>query len=327
MNFRPAGELPWALRCSVARRWHLLGCLSTEARCLSTLRYLYQTNLCEAHKLVCVRERSSPDADEASRLIDAHILDCRTFAGEPNVYQRNLSDQEAVFNRDAVYDERCSVVLDITCMPKRFFFVYLKALLRNPFVEDLIITYCLGRYAEGALSGNPDAWAVLPSFRPPSRIDEEKAKRRLAVNVGFMPGGLQAHLSSDDSEKEVHLLLPFPARVSSIRRVWKSAMQIDRDWKGDAVHIHRVGANDVSGAFDTIARLGQSGPISLAPFGPKPISAAMCIYATLTGSPVYYAQPKWYSPNYTIGPELNAQGEPMIHAYWIKHRSELLYQL
>ncbi len=213
-------------------------------------------------------------------------------------------------------------------MPKRFFFFYLKRLLQDNCVEDLIITYSAGKYTQASLSGNPEDWDVLPTFRTSSRSSENKARSRLAVNVGFMPGGLQEHLKSDDAEQELFLILPFPARVSSTRRVWKSAMQIHNDWQGEStIQIHRIPPDDISGAFDFICRIADGRPLSLAPFGPKPLSAAMCIFATLTEAPVYYAQPKWYNPTYTIGPELDDRSMPKISAYWIKHRGISLYSL
>ncbi|MBN9690527.1 MAG: hypothetical protein J0M24_09830 [Verrucomicrobia bacterium] len=241
---------------------------------------------------------------------------------------RDLLATVPEFMMDSRQPSTPSVILDITSMPKRFYFYYLKCLLQNPKVVDLLVTYCAGRYGNGALSSNHEDWDVLPTFRCSNRGAEEEARKRLAVNVGFMPGGLEEHLMADESETDLSLILPFPARVSSIRRVWRSAMEIRKMWHGQpsSVHICRAAPDDVSGAFDLICGIANRKPLSLAPFGPKPISAAMCIFATLTDSPVYYAQPKWYNPDYTTEPDVDDSGQPKISGHWIKHSGSLLYR-
>ena len=85
---------------------------------------------------------------------------------------------------------------------------------------------------------------------------------------------------------------------------------------------------DLSLAFDRIISLAQgtSNVPAFAPFGPKPISAAMCLYAFQKGCAVYYPQPLIYHPNYSVG--IGKQnGKDAVNAYWIKHDGEFLYSL
>lgn len=325
--FRPAGSLEWSLACSRPRKWYLFGSINSETRSLETAKVLCRLGVMDDHRILCIEWPASPYSENGERATSENVKSFRTTCGEPNVIERSLLASVPDFRTDAEVGA-ASVILDITSMPKRFFFYYLKNLLRDDRIKDLIVTYCTGKYGQGSLSGNHEDWDVLPTFRGSSRLGEATAQSRLAVNVGFMPEGLEEHLRTDDSEKDLFLILPFPARVSSIRRVWKSAMEIHNQWHGESsIHIRRVAPDDISGAFDLICRIANGNPLSLAPFGPKPISAAMCIYACLTDSPVYYAQPKWYSPEYTTGVEYDDRGEPLISAHWIKHDGTQLYQL
>ena len=308
-----------------------LGCVNSEVRSIETAKSLQALGLLKTPRLLrIIWPADSPDHDMGEKMTSGNIASLHSLCGEMHILERDLLATVPNFSRDPRDFEGQSVILDITSMPKRFFYYYLKSLLLDPSVKDLMVTYCAGKYGNAALSTNHEDWDVLPTFRGGGgRSAEERARSRLVVNVGFMPGGLQEHLRDDDSEQDLFLLLPFPARVSSTRRVWKSAMEIHSDWHGDSssIHVHRIGPDDLSGAFDLICRISNENPLSLAPFGPKPISAAMCIFASLTGSPVYYAQPKWYLPTYTLGPDTDQAGKPKISAYWIKHWGVNLYTL
>lgn len=325
--FRPAGNLEWSLACSHARKWHFLGSINSEVRSCETAKALCRLGVMNGNHILRIKWPDSPFSEEGERRTSENMDSYRKYCGRPNVLERDLLAPVSDFTMDVRQPNSQAVVLDITSMPKRFYFFYLKSLIQNPNVEDLLVTYCGGRYGQGPLSSNHEDWEVLPTFRCSNRRAEEEARRRLAVNVGFMPGGLEEHLMTDESETDLSLILPFPARVSSVRRVWKSAMEIRNQWHGESssVHICRVAPDDISGAFDLICRIANGNPLSLAPFGPKPISAAMCIFATLTDSPVYYAQPKWYNPDYTTGPDTNDSGQPKISGHWIKHSGKLLY--
>lgn len=325
--YRPAGHLEWSLGCTTPRTWHFIGSVNSEKRCIETAKKLHELRLLGGSRFLKVHWPASPYRDIGELKTATHISMLNEIGIAPQVLERDLLATVPDFMTDAKGLQSSSVVLDITSMPKRFFFFYLKSLLADPSVKDLLITYCYGNYGPGPLSENHEDWDVLPTFRGKIRSEEERAKARLAVNVGFMPKGLEEHLRTNDSEQSLFLILPFPARVSSTRRVWKSAMEIHSQWHGppSSVHIRRIAPDDISGAFDLICSIAGGSPLSLAPFGPKPISAAMCIYASLTDSPVYYAQPKWYSPEYTTEPELDDRGAVKISAHWIKCGGKCLY--
>ena len=83
---------------------------------------------------------------------------------------------------------------------------------------------------------------------------------------------------------------------------------------------------DTSDAFDILMNMTGDGErrALMAPYGPKPISLAMCIYAIKHKAPVYYTQPRAYHPEYSTGvSKVNSQ--PEIYAYCLRLEGKDLY--
>lgn len=325
--YRPWGWLDWALELSEPKRWKLYGCVGPEERSVSAPIAFRKRDILEKASLLRVIEPESPYAEEASECIQARERSCHNAKVRPDVLELSL------FAPMTELDDLCdnasgSVVLDISSMPKRFFFYLLKRFAQSRRVRDLLITYTLpAAYPEGALAGDYDTWQALPSFRPIDPDVEKQAQTRLIVNIGFLPSGLVAHLSGPAEERKIDILIPFPAPAITVRRVWKAVWALRRPAHMRFSEV-RVAANDMSEAFDVILSLvpPETNFVSFAPFGPKPISAAMCLYATLTDCPVYYAQPKMYRPDYSVG-VARVNRIPAINTYWVKHDGHSLYQL
>jgi hypothetical protein len=214
-----------------------------------------------------------------------------------------------------------SVILDVSSLPKRFFFLLLRAFRQCETIRDLIVTYtCPREYqSEDKLSEGAENWDYLPGF-----LGLEKSGVLIAA-VGFMVESLQEHLSGNAAHPAVQLLIPFPAPPSAVRRSWESVFKLQCARNSDKFVKHRVDANDMSAAFDRIRSLGRhADAVAFAPFGPKPISAAMCLYAEQCDSAVHYPQPHGYNPNYSMG-VATVNGKPFVNAYWIKQGGKNLY--
>lgn len=325
--YRAWGWLDWSLGLTSPRRWNLIGCVGPEERSIVAATAFQKRNLLELAVLLRIIEGESPYADLASRCIQSRERSCRNAKLRADILELDLLT--SITALDQLCDAASgSVVLDITSLPKRFFFYLLKQFATNRRVRDLLVTYTVPKgYPEGALAGDYDDWQALPSFRPADPDAEKQAQTRLIVNIGFLPNGLVAHLGGPADERKIDLLIPFPAPAETVRRIWKAVWALRRP-TDIRIREVRVAANDLSEAFDVILSLVPEGTnlVSFAPFGPKPISAAMCLYATLTGCPVYYAQPKVYRPNYSIG-VARVNRSPAINAYWVKHDGRLLYAL
>ncbi|MFN3818055.1 hypothetical protein [Blastomonas sp.] len=96
----------------------------------------------------------------------------------------------------------------------------------------------------------------------------------------------------------------------------------------------QVDMYDVSNAFDALCNITKNAErtCALAPFGPKTLSLAMCLFALAAEQaakePVhaFYTQPRRYALNYTSGIKLVA-GEPDIKAYCVKIDGRNLYKI
>lgn len=330
--FRPWGEIEWVLNLSASRRWRFVGCLGTEERSVHALRHMHGSKIIEQAEMLRIKDPEPEDLVEEEELIDLRRSACLDSGCE---FEQLTFKLDASLGSDrwrAFLDfaEGTSLCLDISSLPKRYFFQVVRAALQSPNVTDLLLTYTQAReYPPNALSGNPDPWKTIDRFRCDDPDLEEAAHARLIVGTGFAVEGLQEHLRG---RAQVDVLIPFPAEPwSSVRRAWESAKAIEDSLEADpdqhpvgmAPSHHRVGALDTSTAFDTLLRLTGDGqfPATLAPLGPKPISVAMALLASQKPHfPVYYAQPKTYALNYSIGCGL-------IYAYWIKNGGDNLYAL
>lgn len=228
------------------------------------------------------------------------------------------------FYRKAV-NTSSSVVLDITSFPKRFFFLLLQTLMKSDQVKNLLVTYSSPEaYAEGALYEDFDAWKTMPGFG-----GEKTGRESLIVSIGFLVESLTGYLKNNPDHGKVKMLIPFPAPLDSLKRVWESVSKLDQErGNSNPFEKFRVEALDLSAAFDRIKSLASNSenPTAFAPFGPKPTSAAMCLYAIQKGSAIYYPQPTVYHPEYSIGIRGNDPANA-ISAYWIKHEGENLYEI
>ena len=323
-RYRPWGQLDWTLGLSIGKSWSFLGCLGSEERSVAAIIRLQRLGALsrEQHLMLRIRDVNPQDAERENSLSEMREQQCRAAGMDLKLHTYGILDpmRDWLSCFDAIRTE--SVILDISSMPKRFFFPLLKRLLNCPDVLNLLMTYTTpSHYDAGPLSGDPEEWDILPGFRTDDPDTQNLAAKRLVVNVGFMPEGLLEHLGEDDPESTAHLLVPFPAPARIVRRTWAAVARLVGDPSHSSRHrIHRIAPQDLPEAFEKLLSLSNQNkfPLSLAPFGPKPISAAMCLFAAQTGMPVYYSQPKTYSPLYS-------DGIGQVLGYWIKSNGHNLY--
>ena len=219
-----------------------------------------------------------------------------------------------------------NLMLDVTAMPKRFFFPALRMCLRSPAIKNLVVTYAAPRgYTPEKLAENCEEWAHLPFFA--GRYTRQPAEM-LIVGVGFEGLGLQDQVDHSNPGRPIHLVFPFPSPPQSFRRAWECVQKLQKHKSPEVFEIHRTDFRDVSDCFDLLLTISDGGQLraELAPFGPKPISVGMCIYATLTDSAVYYTQPKVYHPDYSTGVAA-VNGIPSIYAYCLRLQGNDLYSV
>ncbi|MEK6283839.1 MAG: hypothetical protein AABN95_26075 [Acidobacteriota bacterium] len=218
-----------------------------------------------------------------------------------------------------------SIVLDITSFPKRFYFPILRTLMNSTHVRNVVVTYTSAASYAPDDEHNPlyedvgEDWRILPGFGGSS------PEELWIVSIGFLVESLRRYVG-DNPDKKMKILVPFPSPLAVLRRTWESVANLEEGHSDVRFEKIRVEPLDISGTFDRILSLAGKPEkvLAFAPFGPKPMSAAMCLYAIQRDSSIHYAQPTVYNPDYSIGIKNNNPNDAVV-AYWLKHEGESLY--
>ncbi len=305
-GFRPWGELNWVLNKINVNKWFYVGCLSTEERCLGCFNTLQQRNLIADSLFVEVIDPGSSQNKIIRSKINKNKNKLASISTKLTIEDVDLlcEDYEIVAIAESIISARQrNIVLDITSFPKRFFFPVVKLLSREKYIDNLIITYTKAeKYASDDLSDDPEPWYPLPLFRP---VGFPEPRYELAfVGTGFMPFSLPKLLKDNHSEISLRLFFPFPPGPPNYQRSWEFIRKIEKHYVlKDQDEIARVNSLDVNEVFDYINDATDNGEKKclFAPYGPKPISLAMCLFAIKHNLPAFYTQPKFYNPGYSIG--------------------------
>jgi len=328
-SLRPWGLLQWLLPKLSPTKWSVIGAISPGHRSLTCWRLLKTNDMLEKGTLLRIQDEDDRFRDQTeARLTErcaeflanggatGDIRDCHLMD-----YYDKISDEVLAFAELA----GPSIILDITALPKRFFFPMLRDLLRDSRVSHLLATYTVPkRYTARPLAENFNTWSPLPTFREVSR---DWRPDMMIVNVGFLAMGLPEHLNPEETGDSLKFLLPFPTPPPDNLRNWEVLQKLDDQSRvRSRVEIIPVHSRDVPDAYDLIASLGEGGSkrVILAPYGPKPISLAMCLYASRFKQPVYYTQPRAYHPDYSIEVS-TVNGHPEVYGYCIKLAGRTLY--
>jgi hypothetical protein len=328
--FRPWGLMNWVLPRITSSGWSFLGGLSTEDRSLGTWSFLASKGLLSKAEFIQVQDPPSRYSTIAQKLIDGlrlKLLTSGVKASDIKPFPLFTRTENLVkFVGDFISTATGDVVLDISSLPKRFFFPVLKLLLNSKSIVNLVVAYTVPEtYGVGSLSEDPEPWRHIPLFAPPY---PEPEVSYLIVGIGFEPLALPELLQDDYHSVSIKLLFPFPPGPPSFQRTWEFVRNIEANFPHSAREPIRVDARDVSDTFDHIfaATDGAKGYAVLAPYGPKTISLAMCLYSIGTNNPVYYTQPRVYNPFYSKGISTVA-GEPETYGYCLRLSSKDLYTL
>ena len=327
MKYRPWGPVDWALSLSNQKQWRFIGAIGTEERSLTSWEHMKGLGVVASEHFAEILDVDSDKYRERTRIaLEARRVQFTQHGGNVAAVERmELMAELFLLNAFARRAESAatSVVLDITSFPKRFFFPILRMLTGNPNVQNLLVTYTSpASYAPDhePLYEDIEPWRVLPGFG-----GNTNSGAQWVVSVGFLVESLRLQVGGDPNAK-MKLLVPFPAPLSALRRTWESVANLERDHSDGRFEKFRVSTLDMSAAFERIRQMAGNPekPLAFAPFGPKPTSAAMCLYAMQRNSSVQYPQPTVYHPEYSRGIRDNSPAAA-VSAYWVKHEGENLY--
>jgi hypothetical protein len=326
VTYRPSGSIGWALSLSSQKQWHFVGTVGTEERSLCSWAEVQRVGLVAGELLVRIQDVQSEKYGDRTRIaLDARQAEFGQKGGNLLTI-RSLELMGEWFRIDAFAREveavGSSIILDITSFPKRFFFPILRTLAMSSRVRNLLVTYTSpASYANDApLYEEIEPMRTLPGFGGATDKPE-----LWIVSVGFLVESLRKYVG-DNPGKRMKVLIPFPSPLAALRRTWQSVANLEQGQSADRFEKYRVDTLDMSAAFDRICSLAGNPVKSLAfaPFGPKPTSAAMCLYAIQRDSSVHYPQPTVYHPDYSTGIR-DDDPASAVSAYWIKHEGEFLY--
>lgn len=326
-------RLPWGQFKNLMETWPktsrvaLVGCLSFEERCLAVPRMIADSMPRQSRWLLCdVHDPKDayPDyTNESRKKTDSHwnlLGSCRTSFERQSCDLLATEDDllETLGNEWYCSNQADIVVLDISSFPKRYFCFFLKRLLLNRNVNNLIVTYTeVGKqgYSEKRLCDDPLGCEHLPGYG----ALHSPSGDCLVVSVGFESLNISSlvQLYREDT-RSVKFILAFPPGVDTNRRQWDTLLgiahasgiyeiqQSDVDvislWDCEYVH-RRLGLwlDEFSSRQKVRPNHSEAVHLSLAPFGPKPHTLAMALFAIQSRSGMYYTQPKSYNPDYSTG--------------------------
>jgi hypothetical protein len=285
----------------------VVGCLSPEERSVAVPIVCADTGAARP-LLIAVEDPHDafPDySQETQRRIDANAA---TLSGHGIAFrlenaallatEDELDALVALVTEDA--GKAGAVVLDITAFPKRFFCFIMKQLLSNSSIPNLVVTYTQAEtYTTERLAEDTSGPEALPGFAgPPPPSDT------LVVSVGFETFSIESLIELYRAEtRHLHFLMPFPPDGDRTTRTWRTLMQLVGGKPERLVDcVDAVAAWDAERVYTLLKRLkGSKGALVLAPFGPKPHTLGMALFALSHKCGLSYSQPKSYRPDYSGG--------------------------
>lgn len=337
MNFyRPWGHIDWLMGRLGADGWSLLACAGSEERSTALACHFGRARLDHA-RIVAIRDPEPLDGAELDALLARRKTELSAAAFAQGEIQdvRLLEGLDEIRSHVAVLADAGAhrLIIDITSLPKLWFFPMLQAALDDDRLTDVIATYTSApRYAK-ILSENIGVLRPLPGF---FADDGRTVHDSMIVGIGFESTPLLP-LLQDHRARKIRLIFPFPPGPPAHRRNWMFVKQIEALTKSedidppDRVHIHMY---DCPQVFDALVEMTRNGEDSsaLAPYGPKTVSLAMCLFSMAVAArglarvPVFYAQPMRYALDYTTGISLRG-GAPDCTGYCLRVRNRNLYDL
>ena len=314
--------------------WNFLGCVSMEDRCTGVIRNL-PNHLSFSTKLALIVDDPissyTAEINRKTYINEQIFLDCGFNLGDITRLncQNSFGSVELRLNEFFNNVTGRNLIVDITSLPKKVFFFIVRLLSSNNFgFQNIVFTYAKPeKYANEPLAENPEPWDALPGFRLSSRMPPSE---KYVIGVGFEPLGLPSVADAGEFQcKPVSFLFPFPSQVDRISKNWKFIRSIFPNEK--QIEVKSVDATNIPEIFDKLVGISNNRriPIALAPFGPKPMSLAMALFASSTlktdcPAAVYYTQPTKYRPDYSTGLKL-VNGTPDIDAYCIMINGSFCY--
>ena len=333
---RPWGHIDWLLGRLGDRPWSLLACCGSEVRSIALAQHLGRRRLRDVD-IVAIHDAEPLDSHAHTERLAARrqsLQDC-------GYGQDEIRDAELLAGLDdklnpvhrLIAEGSTRLIIDITSFPKVWFFPIIQTVLNSNHFEDIVVTYTSGAAYSDSLSENLAPLRVLPGF---FADDARSSHDSIIVGIGFEPLGLIPLLNNQEFNK-IKLIFPFPPGPPGHRRNWMFVRRIEELTQNeqieapDRVHIDMYDCPQVFAALCKMTNDGHD-TAAIAPYGPKTVSLAMCLFALSVAAagkprvPVYYAQPHHYALDYTSGVRMRGSA-PDVTGYCLRLGHRDLYTL
>jgi len=320
--FRPWGEMEWIVKkLNPYIDWMFIGSISPEDRAITAYNFLNKIgiNITYSHFII-IKDKPSRHTPTCNNKIKENRKKLFKYNEETEFHLLYEQDNILVNFADQLTELNKNIIFDISCFPKRFFFPLLRRFIASDKNCNLIVTNTLPFQYEHSqpLSESYGNWRTIPLFQD---LSEDETKELILFSVGHLPMGAPEPIYDICNSKKIVLYFPFPGHPHSLGPIWRFIHDIEKIVeKRSALEIECISSRDTSEIFDSMKRAtddGQKNAI-LAPYGPKPFSLAMALFASKYNQPVYYTQPRVYHPGYSKGVQMRGS-RPVITAYVIKN--------
>jgi hypothetical protein len=307
-------RLPWATLDLVQKlycengHFDVLGCLSFEDRCKAVPIRLSGSK-CSSISLIEIHDPEEGNPEFCAKAGSKILANHRALIRAGIRFERReapllaTEDQIIGLTNEVIAKSSETLIFDITSFPKRFFALMLKRLLAAESLTNVVVTYTQvgpNGYAAGHLSEDSMDPDHLPGFAPPITGSNEMV---LAISLGFEALNVRSIIETY-SETKFKVILPFPPDGDCTRRVWASlgTLTANRTNLIRRDDIRAVAAWDSEMVYSTLEQW-RSGTdrLNLVPFGPKPHTLGMALFAIKNDSGMFYTQPRAYNPDYSNG--------------------------
>lgn len=178
-----------------------------------------------------------------------------------------------------------------------------RMVLRESF-RNVIVTYSqagLNGYTPTHLAEDPMTCDHLPGYAAPLPPKGDT----LVISVGFESLSIRWLVDIyQDRRKGTKIILSFPPDGGSAWREWNTLKQIALGDPQNIIQqsIEVIALWDTEQVYHVLERWDKDADgLTLAPFGPKPHTLGMALFAIRHDCGLYYTQPKSYNPDYSKG--------------------------
>jgi hypothetical protein len=334
ISYKPWGNIDWITKkLAHIGQWNFLGTVSTEERSLCAWMWLKNNGRLKNYEMWKINDVSDPPSPYKD-LTDKEYFNreseyLKNGGQEPIVFSLLESDEKASKSFEKFIKKTDgNVIIDISTMPKRWFFPLIKDCIEKKEIKNLLVTYTIAKFYAKKQGVESMTWKYFPSF---SELPErENIEKIFIISAGYQPLSLPEWISSLEDPK-IYILFPFPASTSGYTRVWDFIRTVESDCdpkKSDNINIKYVSGFDLPIIYNIISdiiKLEDGKAPTLIPYGPKPVSLAFAILSSQLQFPVGYTQPRHYNPFYSSGFEETENKVPKTISYLLKDNGRMLY--